>query len=105
MKSYRVVISDDAKADFRRYKDYLLKNKKSQQAAKNLVLDFRNTRKQLENVAGSLREPESEALKARGLKRINFLKHDYFLLFKIQEDVAYITNMFHSLEDYENKLK
>ena len=89
MKTYRVVVSDDAKADLRRYRDYLLNQKKSRQAAENLVLDFRETRKQLEKVAGSLQEPNSEALRDRGLKG----------------DTVYITNMFHSLEDYENKLR
>ena len=105
MKTYKVVVTADAKADLKRYRDYLINVKKSSQAAKNVVLDFRNTREQLETVAGSLADPESDALKARGLKRINFLKHDYFLLFRIKGNRAYVTNMFHSREDYENKLQ
>lgn len=105
MKKYHVVINDDAKEDLTKYRDYLLKQKCSQQAARNLVLDFRETRKTLELVAGSIHEPESEALRKRGLKRINLLKHDYFLLYKIEGSKAYVTNMFHSLEDYERKLR
>lgn len=105
MKKYKVVVSADAEADLFRYRDYLLKEKRSKQAAKNVVLDYRETRKVLENVAGSLREPESDELRKRGLKRINFLKHDYFLLYKIEGNTAYVTNMFHTLEDYEKKLK
>ncbi len=105
MKQYRVKVTDDAKADLRRYRDYLIKNKKSPQAARNVVLDFRETRQKLENTAGSLADPESHKLVERGLKRINFSRHDYFLLYRIENDIVYITNMFHSLEDYENKLR
>ena len=72
---------------------------------KNLVNDYRETRKKLEIVAGSLKDPDSEKLKVRRLKRINFLKHDYFLLYRIDGSAVYVTNMFHSLEDYENKLR
>jgi len=32
-------------------------------------------------------------------------KKGYFLLFCIEKSVVYVTNMFHDLEDYENKLK
>ena len=105
MKMYTVVVTADAKADLKRYRDYLISVKKSSHAAKNVVLDFRNTRKQLETVAGSLASPDSKALKARGLKRIYFLKHDYFLLFRVDDNKVYVTNMFHSREDYESKLQ
>ena len=104
MKTYHVFITDDAKADLRRYTDYLKKIKNSPQAAKNIASDFRETRKKLENVAGILTEPASDVLKSKGLKRINFLKHDYFMLYRIEGKNAFITNIFHALEDFENKL-
>lgn len=52
-----------------------------------------------------LADPDSEILKQRKLKRMNFLKHDYFILYTIVYDKAVITNIFHSLEDHESKLK
>lgn len=105
MNTYHVIVTDDANEDLRRYRDYLLYIKKSPQAARNIVLDFRETRKQLETVAGSLKAADSKELKRRSLKRINFLKHDYFLLYYVEEYTVYITNMFHALEDYESKLR
>lgn len=45
MKTYHVVVTDDAKADLKRYRDYILKKFKNLQAAKALILDFRETRK------------------------------------------------------------
>ena len=104
MKTYRVKVSPEAKADLRRYRDYLLNRKKSPQAAKNVVKDFYETAAVLETIATSLQEPDNEKLRFRKLKRINFLKHDYFLLYRIDGNVVSVTNMFHSLEDFENKL-
>lgn len=63
MQQYKVAITAEAKTDLQRYRDYLLYNKKSRQAARNLVLDYRETRKQLEISAGSLAEPSSGKLK------------------------------------------
>ena len=105
MKIYRVSVTADAKADLKRYKDYLVDEKKNRQAARNVVLDFSQTKDDLKKSAGSLAEPESQKLLERGLKRINFRSHDYFLLYRIEGSRVFVTNMFHDLEDYENKLK
>ena len=78
--------------------------KKAIRQQEMLPLIFRRRIKKLEIVAGSLRNPDSEILKFRGLKRINFLRHDYFLLYRIEEDQVFVTNIFHSSEDFENKL-
>jgi len=105
MKKYHVVVTDDARADLKRYRDYILTKFRNPQAAKALILDFRETRKALETIAVSLQIPDSEALKKRDLKRINLQKHNYLVLFRIVDDSVYITNVFHFLEDYENKLR
>ena len=104
MIEYKVTVTDDVKKDLKRYRDYLVNVKKSPQSAKNVVLDFRETRKVLQSTAGSIKDPDSVALRTRRLKRINFLKHNYFLLFRIEGTTVFVTNMFHGLEDYENKL-
>lgn len=105
MKTYEVLVTADAKADLKRYKDYLVDEKKNRQAARNVVLDFSRTKDDLKKSAGSLADPESKKLVERGLKRINFQSHDYFLLYRIEGNRVFVTNMFHDLEDYENKLK
>ena len=105
MKHYRVVITNDAKADLQRYKDYILYHFQNVQAAKSFLQDFRDTRKELENTAGILAVPDSEALQSRSLKRCNFRKHNYFLLFRINDSTVFVTNIFHFLEDYESKLR
>ena len=105
MKKYRVVVTANAKADFVYYRDYLIYEKKSRQAAKSLLEDYKDTRKKLEVIADSIKEPESTALKKRKLKRINFMRHNYFLLYSVKGNTVYVTNMFHGLEDYESKIR
>ena len=83
---------------------YLVNVKKNKQAARNVMLDYKMTREILSTVAASLKNPESNRLRERRLKRINFQKHDYFMLYRIDGDVVTVTNIFHALEDYENNL-
>ena len=74
---------------------------------KNVLEDFRATKKSLSVVAGSLADPGSKKLKEKGLKRLNFVNgHQYFLLFKIEnDDKVYITDVFHMFENFESKLR
>lgn len=101
---YKVVMTVDAEEDLDRYVRYLLFVKKSEQAAKNLLDDFETTKRNLSSVAGSLRECENPRLKALGYRRINFLAHRYFIMYRIDKDIVYIDNIFHELQDYENKM-
>ena len=105
MKKYKPVMTPEAKADLKNILSYLQKTFHNQQAVRNIWEDFRETKKTLARSAGSLPEPESERLRERGLKRINFLRHSYFILYIIENETAVIVNIFHMLEDYENKLK
>lgn len=52
-----------------------------------------------------MREPDSDKLRERGLKRINFRAHNYFMLFRIRDDRVEIIDIFHGSEDFENKLR
>ena len=106
MKKFRVIVTPDAESELRKYLVYLRRVKKNPQAAKNVLEDFRETKKTLSSVAKSLSDPDSEKLRERGLKRINFGKHNYFLLYYIDEnEVVFITDVFHGLENFEEKLR
>ena len=101
---YKVVMTVDAEEDLDRYVRYLLFVKKSEQAAKNLLDDFETTKRSLSSVAGSLRECENPRLKSLGYRRINFFSHRYFMMYRIDKDIVYIDNIFHELQDCENKM-
>ena len=102
---YRVVITDEAAQDLKNCIDYLVNAKKTTQAAISLLDDFDDTIATLSIVAGSLKLCESPNMKARGLKKLYFLRHDYFMVFLVEKQTAYVTNIFHELEDADNKIK
>ncbi len=101
---YNVVITNDAENDLDRHIQYLLYVKKNPQAAGNVMDDYDETIDSLSRVAGSLKYCENPNLKKDGYKRINFQRHRYFMLFRIEENNAIVDNIFHDLEDFENKM-
>ena len=105
MKKHRVVITKQAQADLRGKLAYIRDHLKNPQAVRSVYDDYKLTRKALEEVAETMREPDSGELRKRELKRINFRTHNYFMLFRIRDDRVEITNIFHGSEDFENKLR
>ena len=101
---YSIVMTSDAEDDFDGFVQYLLFVKKSEQAAINLINDLEETKESLINVAESLKLCENPQLAAQGYRRINFLSHDYFMLYRVEGNNVVIDNIFHFLQDYENKL-
>ena len=99
---YKVVLMKDAEEDLDRFITYLLLEKKSEQAARNLLNEA--TKISLSNVAGSLKLCDNLKLRELGYRRINFLSHRYFMLYRIENDTVYVDNIFHELQDYENKM-
>ena len=102
---YRIVVTSDAEADLDHYIRYLIFEKKSMQAAKNVLDDFAATIESLRHVAGSLKLCDNPRLNQLGYHRINFLNHRYFMLYRIVDRVVFIDNIFHDLQDYENKMR
>lgn len=101
---YRVVITSDAEEDLDKFIKYLLFEKESPQAAQNVLNDFDATKESLKHVAGSLKLCDNPRLRKSGYRRINFLNHRYFMMYRIEDDVVYIDNIFHELQDYECKM-
>ena len=82
---YKIVVTSEAEKDFEGFVRYLLLEKKSEQAAKNLIDDFEKTKLNL-------------------YRRINFLSHKYFMLYRVEGSLVFVDNIFHELQDYENKI-
>ncbi len=102
---FKVIVTSDAEADLDRFIQYLLIEKKNRQAALNLLDDFEKTILNLSEVAGSLKYCDNPRLMELGYKRINFQSHRYFMLFRIEKKCAIVDNIFHELQDYENRLQ
>ena len=101
---YKVVVTADAEEDLNRYLRYLLFEKKSEQAAKSVLDDFEATIQNLKSAAGSLKLCDNPRLRRLGYRRINFISHRYFIMFRIVEGIVFVDNIFHELQDYENNM-
>ncbi len=101
---YNVVVTKDAEADLDSFIKYLIFEKENKLAAKNVLNDFDATVESLKHVAGSLKLCDNPRLHQLEYRRINFLNHRYFMLYRIVGDVVFIDNIFHELQDYENKM-
>ena len=101
---YKVVVTAEAEEDLNQFIQYLLFAKKNKQAAKNVLDDFEDTIKKLKYVASSLNVCDNPRIQSLGYRRINFQQHRYFMLYRIENDVVYVDDIFHELQDYENRM-
>lgn len=101
---YRVVLTSDAEEDLNRFIRYLLYEKKNEQAASSVLDDFEVTMQSLSRVAGSIKLCGNPKLKMLGYRKIHFLSHRYFMLYRIEENLVIVDNIFHELQDYESKI-
>ena len=101
---YKVVVTRDAEEDLERFIKYLIIEKENMQAAENVLNDYDATIESLKHVAGSLKLCDNPRLHELKYRRINFLNHKYFMLYRIVDNVVFVDNIFHELQDYENKM-
>ena len=99
--AYRVIIMPPAKRRLDMYVHYTLENLKNRQAAKAILADARETQKRLSTVADSLKICENPVLAKYGYRKIKFLKHDFVMIYRIQNKAVIVDGMFHELQDYE----
>lgn len=101
---YRIVVTKDAEEDLDKFIQYLIKEKGSLQAARNVLDDFDATIESLKYVAGSLKLCNNPKLQKLEYRRINFLNHRYFIMYRIVDNVVFVDTIFHELQDYERKM-
>lgn len=101
---YKVVVTKDAEEDLDRFIKYLVIEKENLQAAENVLIDYDATIESLKYVAGSLKLCDNPRLNQLKYRRINFLNHRYFMLYRIVDHVVFVDNIFHELQDYENRM-
>lgn len=101
----KVIITKFAQNQLRQYLKYILEQFKSTQAAKAVKEDALETKKQLLAVSDSLKYCDDSELKDLGYKTIHFNKHNYFFVYSVRDNIAYIEAVYHDLQDYENLFK
>ena len=101
---YRVMITDDAFDDLDNILYHLLFELKNEQAARNVLEDFDATKDRLSQIAGSIRLCENPLLRERGYRRLEFQKHSYFMMYRLEGSTAVVDAIFHDLQDFEKKM-
>lgn len=99
---YRVVITPTAQEHLRKYIMYTQKMFKNKQAVHAILEDARQTSKRLSIIAGSLALCDDEILSEYGYRKIMFLRHDFFMIYRLDGNVAVVEGMYHVLQDYES---
>lgn len=102
---YKVLLTKEAEIDLDNIIKYILIEKKNKEAAESIMNDFSEIIKKLSHSAGSFKLCDNLRLKELGYRRLNFSKHDYFILYRIQQNKVFIDKIFHFKQDYENKIK
>ncbi len=102
--AYKIVVTKDAEEDLERFMKYLIFEKESMQAAQNVLNDYDATIESLKYVAGSLKLCDNPRFRKFEYRRINFLNHRYFMMYRIVDNVVFVDSIFQELQDYENKM-
>lgn len=99
---YRVVITRDAKANLAQILHYLRHDLGNEQAARSVRDDILETKIRLSHIAGSLKLCENPHLRNLGYRTIHLKHHNYFILYKIIDNIVRVDGVYHDLQDYEN---
>lgn len=102
---FEVIFTDDAKEQLQNILDYLFFELNNTQAAYNVEQDMKQTTRLLSHVASSLKLCESPHLRDLGYRTIHLRHHNYFMLYRIQDDIVYVDAIYHDLQDYESLLR
>lgn len=63
-----------------------------------------DTRDELAKFAGSLKLCDNKKLQNLGYHKINFLRHRYLMLYRLDGVTVYVEAIYHQLQDNENTL-
>ena len=102
MKSYRVIVSLEAKQQMRAYVQYIKSHFRNDKAVRSLRDDYKSTLDALKTSAGSIPFSPRAKLAESGLKLIHFRNHQFTMIFRVEEQTAEVVNIYHDLQDYEN---
>lgn len=99
---YRVVITRNAKEHLARILRYLKQDLGNEQAARSVRDDILETKIRLSHVAGNLKLCDNSKLRTLGYRIIHLKRHNYFMLYKIINNIVRVDGIYHDLQDYES---
>lgn len=102
---YKLIATDEMNSLLDEKVGYLLYTLKNEQAAKHLLDGVDKVYCQLENNPKLYRESQDPFMKAFHYHEAKIPEMDYILIYKIVDEIVYILGIFHSLENYSEKMK
>ena len=105
LRLWSVIATDRVQENLDDYVYYLLMEKQNEQAADSLVKDYEDTVERLKKVAGSLKLIDNPRYGEAGYRKIRFLRHDYYLIYRVEDNTAIIYRMLHDLQDMDKALQ
>ncbi len=105
LNTWRVLATDDVEEDLSEFVQYLLFEKMSEQAANAVLEDYDETFDERKRTAGSLKLVDNPRLAKLGYRRINFKRHRYYFLYRVEGGTAIVDAMYHELQDPNNVMR
>lgn len=102
---FEVVLTNEAVVQAQKILDYIFYELENAQAAYSVEQDMKETAKRLSYIAGSLKLCDDSELSALGYRTIHLKRHQYFMLYKVVDNCAYVIGIYHDLQDRGNVLK
>ncbi len=99
---FKVVLTNRAQLDFKNITYYLLYKLKSEQATISVTDDMEHTIERLSYMASGMKLCDDPRLHDLGYRTIHFKRHNYFMLYRIQDDTVYVDAIYHDLQNYED---
>lgn len=99
---FKVIFTDDAREQLQNILDYLFFKLNNAQATYNVEQDMKETTQTLSHVASSLKLCDNAKLHALGYRIIHLKSHQYFMLYKIIDNIVRVDGIYHDLQDYES---
>ena len=103
--SFKVELSELASAQYDKFLKYIYFVLENPQAAGNLMQDFDDTIKILEEQAAHFGYCRNERLRKLGLRKSHFKKHRNLFVYRVKDDRVIVEGMYHELQDYENAIE
>lgn len=101
---YRIIITDEANGQVDDIIDYVVNVLKNLTAARAIIDDIELAYKRIESSAEAFAYCEDSYIAAKEYRKLALDNHDYVIIYRVEEDLAYVVGVFHMMQDYVSKL-
>lgn len=83
---------------------YLTRKKRNKSASAKFLNDVENAVQVLEFSAESFQLCMNQRLRKHGYRKLYLNKSKYFMLYRVEDNIVYIDDIFHQSQDFENRV-